>query len=179
MHAEDLQEARVRFSPAPANYVENDTSHLVGFKHGMKVPKLRVLRTHTFSSTKADTGRQLKQSVNVFQSGLFISNMWGSFTRAPFKAASTRGSVCASQGGYDFVQLADPQIGMFRMDSGWAEEETMLPRVPSKPVTAARLGSSRAMPIAIPSQVESQYRLIIVTTGPWNEPWKPELSSTR
>ena len=29
-------------------------------------------------------------------------------------------------GPYDFVQLADPQIGMFQMDRDWAEEMTML-----------------------------------------------------
>lgn len=30
------------------------------------------------------------------------------------------------EGGYDFVQLADPQIGMFHMDLGMEEELTML-----------------------------------------------------
>lgn len=30
------------------------------------------------------------------------------------------------QGEYDFVQLADPQIGMFKYDADWAEELTML-----------------------------------------------------
>ena len=29
-------------------------------------------------------------------------------------------------GAYDFIQLADPQIGMFKMDKDWAEELTML-----------------------------------------------------
>ena len=29
-------------------------------------------------------------------------------------------------GSYDFIQLADPQIGMFKMDADWAEELTML-----------------------------------------------------